>query len=208
MKNIICNETSYTPSKIICVGKNFPSHITEMGNEGRPAKPIIFIKPNSAIAFNPSELLIPQDLGLLHHEVELCCVVGKEGIEGYCVGLDLTLRDLQNEAKSEGLPWVLAKCFDRSAVFGMFASANEIKDPYSLNISLHVNGKLRQKANTKEMIFSPTEIITYTAHYMSIEEGDIFMCGTPSGVGELKDGDEVVAEIEGIPRLEMVITRM
>jgi 2-keto-4-pentenoate hydratase/2-oxohepta-3-ene-1,7-dioic acid hydratase in catechol pathway len=208
MNKITCDGKSFTPSKLICVGKNYVDHIAEMGGGGRPEKPTIFIKPNSAIAFEIEELILPQGLGLVHHEVELCFVMGRNGqIAGYAVGLDLTLRNLQAKVKEQGMPWALAKGFDSSAPLGKFLPANQIDDPCALDISLSVNGKMRQQSNTREMIFSPQEILAYASKYMTIEEGDVFMCGTPSGVGELEDDDLVKAIILGLPELEFVVKR-
>jgi 5-carboxymethyl-2-hydroxymuconate isomerase len=207
MNSIVCGKKVYTPSKVVCVGKNYADHITEMGGEWRPETPTIFIKPNSAIVFGVEEIALPQELGLVHHEVELCFVVGEGRIAGYAVGLDLTLRELQAKAKEEGLPWALAKGFDSAAPLGEFLPADQVSDPLSLDISLSVNGEVRQQSNTGEMIFSPEEILAYASKYMTIEEGDVFMCGTPSGVGELNDGDVVEASVRELPKLKFKVKR-
>lgn len=208
MNNILCNDISYAPSKVVCVGKNYDAHIAEMGGAGRPDEPTIFIKPNSAIAYRPKEIFIPEELGLLHHEAELCCLVEEGGkITGFAVGLDLTLRDLQSEAKKSGAPWALAKGFDNAAVFGEFVSANVVPDPAGLDISLLINGEIKQKSNTRGMIFSPQQILDYSSRFMTIEPGDVFMCGTPEGVGPVHGGDVVIAEIEGLPKLEIAVNR-
>lgn len=208
MKRITIGGKDIAPSKVVCVGKNYDAHIAEMGGKGRPAEPTIFIKPNSAIAYCPREILIPEELGLLHHEVELCCLMGEgKAIDAYAVGLDLTLRDLQKAAKKVGEPWALAKGFDNAAVIGEFLSAAEIADAGCCTISLSVNGEVRQQAATSEMIFSPAEILSYVSRYMTVEPGDIVMCGTPEGVGPLHHGDVLAAEIAGLPRLRITIRR-
>jgi 2-keto-4-pentenoate hydratase/2-oxohepta-3-ene-1,7-dioic acid hydratase in catechol pathway len=208
MKSVDLDGTSYRPSKVICVGRNFESHIAEMRGSAGPDRPAIFIKPNSAIACCPKEIFVPEELGLLHHEVELCCLMGDElAVMGYAVGLDLTLRDFQAEAKRAGMPWALAKGFDNSAVFGVFVAANEVSDPSRLNISLSVNGEIRQRSCTDGMIFSQGEILSYASRFMTIEPGDVLMCGTPEGVGPLEGGDTVIAEIGGLPKLEIAVKR-
>ncbi len=218
MNTINFKNKNYTPSKIICVGKNYDDHITEMGGGGRPSIPTIFIKPNSSLAYNPKEIFIPESLGLLHHEVELCFFVGNRAkdvssdearkcIAGYAVGIDLTLRDLQSEAKKKGLPWTLAKGFDRSAVIGEFVLADKVGNPLTLDISLSVNGAVKQRSNTRNMIFTSWEILSFTSRYMTIEEGDIFMCGTPSGVGPVTNSARIEAEISNAPRLVFRVRR-
>ncbi|MFA4875215.1 MAG: fumarylacetoacetate hydrolase family protein [bacterium] len=218
MKIIRLDSKEYTPSKIICVGKNFPDHVKEMGGSALPGEPVIFLKPNSAIAFNPREVAIPESLGLLHHEVELCILAGRGGRQltpdeagsiacGYAVGIDFTLRERQAEAKKAQGPWALAKGFDLSAVFGEFASAGAVNDPLDLDISLSVDGALRQSGSTRDMIFSPGAIISFVSRFMTVEPGDIFMCGTPAGVGEVRDNDEIEAGIDGLPRLHFRVVR-
>jgi len=209
VKTIILGNEEYTPSKIICVGKNYPDHVVEMGGRAMPETPAIFIKPNSALAFGMKVIDIPKKLGLLHHEVELCFVAGNGGrsIEGYAVGLDLTLRDMQEEAKKSGLPWTLAKGFDYSAPLGLFTPAQSVADPCNLDISLRVNGEVRQHSNTREMIFKPGDLLSYVSGYMTVEEGDVFMCGTPGGVGAVDDGDRLIAEVSGLHLLQIKVRR-
>lgn len=207
------------PGKIICVGKNYPEHIREMGGAAeKPVEPTIFLKPNSAIVAGAESVFIPLELGLLHHEVELCFIVGRDGkeiaeseasafIAGWGVGIDFTLRDRQAAAKKMGGPWALAKGFDGSAVFGDFVKANVVADPCALAISLAIDGKVRQRGNTREMLFSPAAVLSYVSRFMTIEEGDLFMMGTPAGVGEVKHGDVIAAEIEGLPKLTLAVLR-
>ncbi len=200
------------PSKIICVGKNYKAHIKEMGGVDTPSEPTIFLKPNSAIANGSSKIPIPSYLGLLHYEVELCLIVGREGknvkpsvaeayIEGYAVGIDFTLRDVQSKAKKAGGPWALSKGFDSAAVLGEFIPATQVADPLNLKIHLSVNGKMKQESNTANMIFSPSDIICYVSSYMTLLAGDVIMCGTPKGVGAVDDGDEIFAQIDDLPYL-------
>lgn len=218
MRMITCNGREFTPSKVICVGRNFAEHIREMGGDDILAEPTIFIKPNSAISFGESSVFIPEDFGLLHHEVELCCLVGRtcrdidddgaaSAISGYAVGLDLTLRDRQLASKKDGGTWDLAKGFDGSTPIGGFVPSSAVSDPADLDISLRVNGELKQSGNTSQMIFSSPRIISFVSYFMTIEVGDIIMCGTPEGVGPLADGDRLLAEITGLPKLSICIKR-
>lgn len=218
MHTVECNKKTYTPSKVVCVGKNFEAHIAEMGGARIPAHPAIFFKPNSAIAWGSGELTIPSDLGLLHHEVELTFLVGKTAkgisvdeaeayIAGYGVGIDFTLRKLQALAKEGGKPWALSKGFDNAAALGTFLPSSEAADLKSRSITLSVNGEMRQRGVVGDMLASPAEILAYTASTITVEEGDVFMCGTPSGVDEINDGDKIIATIEGLPKLELTVRR-
>lgn len=218
MLTVRCNSKNYTPGKIVCIGRNYSDHIKEMGGFDAPAEPAIFLKPNSAIAFCPKEISIPEELGLVHHEVELCFIAGKRGknisvaeadsfVLGYAVGIDLTLRDMQAAAKKSSGPWALSKGFDGSAIFGEFVESGKISDPCNLRVSLSVNGAVRQDGNTRDMIFKPAEILSYVSRFMTIEEGDIFMCGTPAGVGEIKDEDNIAARVDALPLLEFKVIR-
>jgi 2-keto-4-pentenoate hydratase/2-oxohepta-3-ene-1,7-dioic acid hydratase in catechol pathway len=206
------------PGKIICVGKNYLAHIREMGGSKPMSEPTIFLKPNSSIADRADRITIPSKLGTLHHEVELCFVIAEQCksvmandaqqlISCWGVGLDLTLRDIQDAAKKSSGPWTISKCFDSAAVFGEFISAPTDFDPLSLDIRLSVNGELRQSANTGQMIFTPGEIIEYVSGFMTLEPGDVFMTGTPKGVGALRHGDLVAAEITGLPKLTVNVNR-
>ena len=218
MKKIKFKNKEYTTSKIVCVGKNYKDHIVEMGGVDKPEKPVIFIKPNSAISQNEKSIYIPDDFGLLHFEAELCFIVGekckkiemheaKRFIRGYAVGIDFTLRGMQTKAKEKGLPWSLSKGFDSSAVFGEFTDSNDLTETNNLDIMLTQNDEVRQTGNTSEMIFSCEEILSYASKYMTIEEGDIFMTGTPAGVNEVKNNDTLFAEILGLETLQIKIQR-
>lgn len=206
------------PGKIICVGRNYLAHIREMGGSKPMSEPTIFLKPNSSITAGADRITIPSKLGTLHHEVELCFVIAEqcksvsaddaqELISCWGVGLDLTLRDIQDAARKSGGPWTISKCFDSAAVFGEFVSVPTDFDPLSLDIQLSVNGELRQSANTGQMIFTPGEVIEYVSGFMTLEPGDVFMTGTPEGVGELRHGDLVEAEIFSLPKLTVSVER-
>ena len=213
------DDLEFTPSKVICVGKNYLLHIEEMGDKRKPDEPVIFLKPNSSIVYGSNEVYIPEEYGLLHYEVELCFIVGKEGkntkaddasshIAGYAVGIDFTLRDRQSEAKQRGLPWDLAKGFDGSCPLGNFISADKVKKPSALDVMLLKNEEAVQTGNTKDMIFSCSEILSFASNFMKIEAGDVFMTGTPHGVGKVNHGDLFFAEIAGLPPLELKVFRI
>lgn len=218
MKTITFNGRKISPSKVICIGKNYSDHIKEMGGQCNSCEPVIFIKPNSAIAFDADLISIPAALGLLHHEVELVALIDKSlkcatrdeaesAISAYAVGIDFTLRDMQRTAKERGEPWALSKGFDASAALGRFKSANEFSDPCALSIELSVDGAIKQRSNTSEMIYKPAEILSFVSRFMTVEAGDILMCGTPSGVGPVGDGNKIEAMIEGLPALSCVVER-
>jgi 2-keto-4-pentenoate hydratase/2-oxohepta-3-ene-1,7-dioic acid hydratase in catechol pathway len=217
MHEVLCGDDAFVPTKILGVGKNFPEHAREMGGVP-PPEPVLFLKPNSAVAFDPREIVIPAALGPLHHEVELCALVGRggkdfsieaarEAIAGFAVGIDLTLRERQAQAKAAGEPWALAKGFDGSAVLGRFLPAADVPDPAALVLTLAVNGTLRQRGVARDMRFPPAEILAFASRFMTIEPGDVFMCGTPAGVGEVQDGDRIAAEVAGLPPLAFIVRR-
>lgn len=182
MKSIVVDGNLICPSKVVCIGRNYLDHIKELNNE-LPEQMVIFVKPNSAIC---SEIESGSDAEL-HYEGELSFVIkgGEIGAVGF--GLDLTKRALQSTLKKAGLPWERAKGFDKSAVFSEFVSFNgKIED---LSLQLFINNILIQQANVALMINKPEQIIAEVSAFMSIDDGDILMTGTPKGVGPLLRGD-------------------
>jgi 5-carboxymethyl-2-hydroxymuconate isomerase len=205
------SKKEFFPGKLVCVGRNYSAHAKELGNEV-PEFPIIFIKPSSDIIFSGDKIVHPEYSNELHHEVELVLLIGKtikkvneneaeEAIAGYGVGLDMTLRDLQNQLKNNGHPWTLAKCFDTSAVLSDFILKENYKLTQKENISLIVNNSIKQDSNLKNMIFKPAEIVKYISDRMTLEEGDLIFTGTPAGVGRVIKGDIIEAEIENIGKI-------
>ncbi|GAB4306057.1 MAG: fumarylacetoacetate hydrolase family protein [Myxococcota bacterium] len=219
MKKIKMGEVVFEPSKVVCVGRNYREHKKEMGyKEEDEGEPTIFLKPNSAIAFCEPEIFVPESFGLLHHEVELCFVISRQCknitpdealsyIAGWGIGLDLTLRDIQAKAKEERKPWSISKGFDNGAPVGKFVAAEKLPNVLSAAISLKVNGVEKQRGSADQMIFSPFVILSFVSKFITLQEGDLFMTGTPAGVGPIKDGDVFLAEIEGLPPLEGKIRR-
>jgi len=214
MKSIkIKNQSSKVEiGKIVCVGRNYAEHAKELGNEV-PEKPVVFLKPASAVIFNGEKIIYPSFSNEMHHETELVLLIGKnikngsekeseEAIEGYGVGLDMTLRDVQNELKKKGHPWTIAKCFDTSAVLSDFVSKKDYRLTLNEEISLTVNGKIMQKEKLNLMLFSPIKIVEYISSLMILEPGDLIFTGTPKGVGNVEKGDKLHAVISGIAELE------
>ncbi len=218
MNTILVDKAELTPTKIVCVGKNYLEHIREMGGDKPFPEPTIFMKPNSALISSPETVTIPQSFGTLHHEAELCFViseicknVSKEDAHGFIlgwgVGIDFTLRDIQGKAKERGGPWEIAKGFDNAAVFGHFQSRDKDFDPATLAIRLKVNDEIRQDGNTGQMIFTPSEVIEYVSGFITLHRGDIVMTGTPKGVGPVENGDTVEAAISQLPSLIFRVLR-
>lgn len=183
MQTVTVNGTAITPSKIVCVGRNYVAHIQELGNE-IPADMVVFNKPNSAI----SPVLRSQlDGETLHYEGEIALLVmaGKFAAAGF--GLDLTRRELQSELKKKGLPWERAKAFDGAALFSEFVSLPENMDQLALR--LEVDGELRQAGGVALMIYRPAHILAELGKFITLEDGDIVMTGTPEGVGVIRPGE-------------------
>ena len=198
--------------KIACVGRNYAEHAKELGNEV-PDKPVIFIKPASAIIYSGEDVIHPDFSDMMHHEVELVLLIGtkiknadeseaERAITGYGVGLDMTLRDIQNISKKKGEPWTIAKCFDTSAVISDFILKKNYNLTLNEEISLTVNGIVKQKEKLNKMIFNPAQLVEYISSLMALEEGDLVFTGTPAGVGKVERGDKLYAEISGIAKLE------
>ena len=197
--------------KIVCIGRNYAEHAKELGNEV-PAKPVLFLKPASAVIYSGEDIIHPTFGNDLHHEVELLLLIGssvknasleeaENAIAGYGVGLDMTLRDVQSKLKSKGHPWTLAKCFDTSAVISDFVLKEDYKLLLDEKITLRVNGVIKQKDTLASMIFNPAELVEYVSSVMTIEKGDLIFTGTPAGVSKVNRGDKLVGKIEGIAEL-------
>ena len=201
----------YEIGKIVCVGRNYAEHAKELGNEV-PEFPLIFMKPASALISSGKNIIHPTYSTDMHHEVELVLLIEKrikginleeaeEAIAGYAVGLDMTLRDVQNELKAKGHPWTIAKCFDTSAVVSSFVLKSEYKLKGNEKIVLEVNGTAKQNSILDKMIFTPAQIVQYIAGKMTLEAGDLIYTGTPEGVGRVKRGDTIKAYIENVGEL-------
>lgn len=189
--------------KIVAVGRNYRAHAAELGNPV-PQKPILFLKPTSSYIVEGESIKIPPGCTSLHHEVELGIVIGKPGtmiqeadamnhVGGYILALDMTARDFQDEAKKKGQPWSLAKGFDTSCPVSDFIEKSKLSSPDNTSLWLKVNGDVKQKGNTSDMIFSLPYLISYISKYFKLEEGDVILTGTPEGVGPVVKGDSIEA---------------
>lgn len=193
--------------KIICIGRNYADHISELNNE-RPTEPVIFMKPDSSILPNKNPFVIPAFSNDIHHEVEILvkiCKVGKhidakfahKYYEEIGLGIDFTARDVQNKLKEKGLPWEKAKAFDHSAVIGKFVSKNDFTSLDNINFELKSNGTAVQEGNTSLMLWKIDELIAYVSQYFTLKIGDIIFTGTPKGVAKVAEGDVLEGFIEG-----------
>ena len=188
MKSILLDDQPITPSKIICIGRNYVGHIEELNNE-IPEEPVIFLKPNSTIS---NEVHSGTDMPI-HYEGELSFVVKDGALAAVGFGLDLTKRDVQARLKAKGLPWERSKCFDGAAVFSGFVSFDG--ELSGLRMELSINGEIIQQAGYALMMNKPEDILTEVSEFLSLEDGDVIMTGTPKGVGVLNAGDEFIGRV-------------
>ena len=211
------SDHSMRAGKIICLGRNYTDHAREMQAEV-PTTPILFLKPPSALLDDGGVIRIPSFSTDMHHEVEMVVLIGWGGtdipasqamdhVSGYAIGLDMTLRDVQAEAKKKGLPWTVAKGFDTSAPVSTFVSKSAVPDPHHLDIRLSVNGTVRQQSNTNNMIFSIEAMIAYISSVFTLEPGDLIFTGTPEGVGPVQPGDTLTAELQHVGSLTVSAAR-
>jgi len=187
--------------KIICVGRNYGLHAQELGND-IPDSPVIFLKPETALLKPNETFYLPSFSNDIHHEIELVVKIDKIGksiappfakkyYSQVTVGIDFTARDLQTELKSNGLPWEPAKAFDHSAVVGRFVPLKQL-EVQNLDFELHKNEIVVQKGNSKDMLFSVDEIISYVSKFFTLKTGDLIFTGTPAGVSRVDISDRLV----------------
>lgn len=192
--------------KIICIGRNYASHIKELDNE-KPTDPVVFLKPDTAILLKKQPFFIPEFSTDVHHEVEILIKINKIGkhiqqkfahtyYDEIGLGIDFTARDLQQSLKQQGLPWEKAKSFDGAAVIGDFLPKNHFKDLNNINFRLEVNEKTVQKGNTSNMLWEIDALIEYVSKYFTLKIGDIIFTGTPSGVAKVNPNDKLTGYIE------------
>ncbi len=194
MKTVKYGQNQVTPSKLVCVGRNYVEHIKELDNE-MPSEPVIFLKPNSAI----SGSLYLDPLEDIHYETEITFMVSNSQIMAVGIGFDLTKRDVQTRLKAKGLPWERAKSFDRSAVFSEFVPFD--LDMAGLSLKLFINDQLIQFASYDLMIYKPDQLLENIQQFMTLADGDLLLTGTPKGVGKLKLGDRFTAKLYHYQRL-------
>ena len=196
--------------RIYCVGRNYAAHTREMGHDPDREPPFFFMKPADALTEDGSTIPYPPATADLHHEIELVVALGKGGanipkekalecVFGYTVGLDMTRRDLQSDAKERGRPWDTGKGFDHSAPIGALRSATSIGHPTNARISLSVNGDNRQDGNINQMIWNVPETIAYLSGLFELQPGDIIFTGTPHGVAAVEPGDRLEVQLRASP---------
>lgn len=193
MQSVRFDNHSVVPSKIVCIGRNYVAHIEELGNE-IPEEPVVFNKPNSAIS---DTLYYHGEHTRFEGEIAFLIISGK--IAGIGFGLDLTHADIQERLKAKGLPWERAKAFDTSAVLSDFVPFSD--DLTSLCMRLYVNDVLQQEADYSLMIYKPDVMLTEIKRFMTLEDGDILLSGTPKGVGTYRIGDKFVGQVFSDDRL-------
>lgn len=213
---VVESDARFPVRRIFCVGRNYADHVREMGNDPKSEPPIFFTKPADAVVESDASIPYPAHTENLHHEVELVIALGRGGaniavgdalacVWGYCVGVDLTRRDRQAEAKKAGTPWDTAKGFDLSAPMSALTPAAHAGDVRNARIWLKVNGETRQDANTSGMIWTVPEIIAGLSSWWELKAGDLIFTGSPEGVGPVKRGDRIECGIEGLRELRFSI---
>ncbi len=193
--------------KILAVGHNYESHNVEMKRTFQSNKPVIFMKPESALLKDGKPFFIPDFSNEIHYETEMVVKINRLGknieekfahryYDELTVGIDFTARDLQRDLKEKSLPWEIAKGFDGSATIGNFISKDEFQDIQNINFHLDINSKTIQQGNTRDMIFSVDKIIAYVSQFFTLKIGDLIYTGTPSGVGPVKIDDHLEGYLE------------
>lgn len=201
--------------RIFCVGRNYAEHAREMGHDPDRELPFFFSKPADSLVIGGAEMPYPTMSKELHHELELVVGLKSGGVDiaeeraldcvwGYAVGLDMTRRDVQAEAKKLGRPWDMAKGFDKSAPIGAMMPAAGF-DPTHGTIELKVNGAVRQSSDLKMLIWTVAETIAFLSRLVRLEAGDLIFTGTPEGVAAVGKGDVLEGSVEGVPPLRVQI---
>ena len=203
--------------RIFCVGRNYAAHAREMGKDPDREPPFFFTKPSDAVVDDGIAVPYPPDTENLHFEAELVVAIGREGVNvaqkialqhvwGYAIGNDLTRRDLQATAKKMGRPWDWGKGFDNSAVCGPVHKVDDVGHMLSGEITLRLNGEVRQQADIAEVIWSVPEIIGFLSRTVTIKPGDLIYTGTPAGVGPMVAGDVCEVFVAGLGKISTTIT--
>jgi 5-carboxymethyl-2-hydroxymuconate isomerase len=205
----------YSVGKIVGVGQNYAQHITEMGGK-QNHPPVLFLKPPTAVLAEGIPIKLPDYSTEVHHEVELALLIGNTGkniqkkdwqryVAGAGIALDLTLRDLQRQAKDKGEPWSVSKGFDGSCPVSTFTLLTKIANINNLQLELEVNHIIRQKGSTAQMIYPVEQLLAYISIYFTLEQGDIILTGTPAGVGKIVSGDLIKARISELGEIEFKV---
>lgn len=202
--------------RIFCVGRNYAAHAREMGKDPDREPPFFFTKPADAVIDSDTTVPYPPLTGNLHYEIEMVVAVGRAGagipeddvyghLWGACVGIDLTRRDLQVEAKEKGRPWDMGKAFDRSAPMSSVTPIDAVRSLESGRIWLAVNDEIKQDGDLSELIWSVKEHVSILSHSIELAPGDLIMTGTPAGVGPVVTGDVITGGVEGLQDIRIII---
>lgn len=193
--------------KIFCIGRNYVAHAKELNNEV-PDKPVVFMKPPTALLKDNKPFYHPDFSNDIHFETELVLKINKNGkyidekfankyYDEIALGIDFTARDLQGELKAKGLPWELSKGFDNSAVIGSFINKADLPDVHKINFEMKLNGNTAQSGDSSLVLFSFDKIISFISQYFTLQKGDLIYTGTPAGVGKISIGDKLEGFLEG-----------
>lgn len=206
----------YAVNRIFCVGRNYADHAKEMGVEVDREKPFYFLKSVAHLQTPGGTIAYPGGTTNYHYEAELVVALGKRvsnvdvkkaksAIYGYCIGLDMTRRDLQLSERAHQRPWALGKDVEQSAVFAPITRAKDLGAIGPQRISLTLNGTVKQDAKLSDLVWSVEEIISHLSKFYHLGPGDLIMTGTPAGVGPVVPGDKIQASIEGLVPLSVKI---
>ena len=209
------SDARFPVGRIYCVGRNYAEHAREMGHDPDREPPFFFMKAANSIVANNATIDYPAVSKDVHHEIEMVVAIGKGGknipvesaldhVWGYAVGLDMTRRDIQGEAKKLGRPWEMGKSFDESAPTSALRPAAEIGHPAKGTITLKVNGQVKQQGDLAMQIWSVPEQIAYLSNLITLQPGDLIFSGTPAGVGPIKAGDKLEGHVDGVG--DLVVT--
>lgn len=213
---VVGSNDRFPVRRIYCVGRNYAEHAREMGHDPTRELPFFFMKPSDAIVENGAKIPYPSQTKDLHYEIELVVALKSGGVNisvekaldhvyGYGVGIDLTRRDIQGDAKKMGRPWDMGKGFDNSAPCTALVPASKIGHPKTGAIWLKVNGQTKQSSDLSALIWSVPEMITYLSGLMELKAGDLLYSGTPAGVGPTVKGDKLEGHVDGVADLTVSI---
>jgi fumarylpyruvate hydrolase len=202
--------------RIICVGRNYAAHAREMGRDPDREPPFFFLKPADTVVDDGTTVPYPPETNNLHYEIELVVAIGKAGFDipveraldhvfGYAVGIDLTRRDLQLQAREQGRPWDWGKGFDRSAPIAPLHTVSEVGHPSAGRLWLAVNGQVKQDADISKLIWPVPDIISIASRSMELRPGDLIMTGTPEGVGPVQRGDVMTGGLDGLGEIKIAV---
>jgi fumarylpyruvate hydrolase len=208
------SDQRFPVGRIYCVGRNYAEHAKEMGGNPDREPPFFFMKAANSVVENGATLDYPVGTKDLHHEIEMVVAIAKGGknipvekalehVWGYAVGIDMTRRDLQGEAKKTGRPWEMGKSFDQSAPITPIKPASQIGHPSKGAITLKVNGQVKQQGDIAQMIWNVSEQINYLSSLVTLQPGDLIFSGTPAGVGPVQRGDKLEGHVDGVGDLSV-----